>query len=105
MTVLSPRLEEITECYLAVPRGHRHLRLALRYGDQVLILPEAVVAAIARGYVDILTHPQRRAVAFRLLKLDERKEGFAEFQLLESPEEEATIAAHLARLLEQAERP
>ncbi|MDZ7372473.1 MAG: hypothetical protein ONB23_00760 [candidate division KSB1 bacterium] len=102
MPVACPRLEDVEECLLATPTGHKHLRLVLRYGNQVLILPEAVVAAIVRAYVAIQTHPQRRAVALRLVKLDVRKDGYAEYQLLEVPVDETALESHVAALLAEA---
>ncbi len=55
--------EDIDSVLLAVPEGHRHLRLALKTKDgKKVVLQEAAVAAIVRAYVTVKTHPQMRAI-------------------------------------------
>ena len=104
----APRLypnECVEEVVAGVPRGHRHLRLALRLRDgTVIILHEAAVAAIVRAYVDIVTHPKRRAVRLLSTRLGDRKPGYAEWQLLEAELDDKALE-RLERLLAEAEVP
>ncbi len=76
--------EMIREVILEVPAGHRHLRtsLLLHDGTQV-ILQEATIANIVRAYITMKTHPQRTAVRLKGITLQNRKAGFADYQLLE----------------------
>jgi len=77
---------EVAEIELSVPENHRHLRTTLRLaGGDELVLQEATVAALVRGYVAIKTHPVRQKVRLVGCELEEdrRKQGFASWQLLE----------------------
>jgi len=77
---------DIAEILLAPPPGHLHLRttITLHSGEEI-ILQEATVANLVRAYLGIKTHPQRNSCRLvgRELSEDERKEGFAAWQLLE----------------------
>ncbi|MEW6218994.1 MAG: hypothetical protein AB1634_05585 [Thermodesulfobacteriota bacterium] len=93
----------IAEAILAVPAGHRHLRLALRLADgSTLVLAEAAVAAIVRAYTTVKTHPQVLGLRLRGVPLDERKPGFAEHQLLEVAGSAQELAEEMARILAEA---
>uniref|UniRef100_A0A7C5Z0N5 Uncharacterized protein n=1 Tax=Ignisphaera aggregans TaxID=334771 RepID=A0A7C5Z0N5_9CREN len=76
-----------------IPPGHRHMRLVIVLEDQVIVLQEATVAAIARAYIDIVSHPTRKAVEYTQVKLDKdaRKSGYAEYQLIEDDKSEDQI--------------
>ncbi|MDX1765304.1 MAG: hypothetical protein R3231_13365, partial [bacterium] len=75
---------DIREVKISVPPGHRHLRTAIRLGNgDEIVLQEATVANLVRAYVTIKTHPQKVSVRLRGVELKERKEGFADWQLLE----------------------
>jgi len=84
-----------------IPPGHRHMRLIIVLRDQVIVLQEATVAAIARAYIDIVTHPTRRAVEFIQKRLDKslRKHGYAEYQLVESNKKEDDIVSEWNSIL------
>lgn len=73
-------VEEIVGC---IPEGHEHLRLIIKLKDQTIVLQEATVAAIVRAYISIVTHPSRKLVRMKLRRIDERKPGYADYQLLE----------------------
>jgi len=77
---------DIQEIEISVPEGHHHLRavIRLRNGEEI-VLQEATVANLARAYVGIKTHPSRTSCRLtgRSLDENERKRGFAEWQLLE----------------------
>lgn len=78
--------EEIKAIEISVPEGHQHLRTVLQLaGGEELVLQEATVANLVRAYLAVKTHPQRQRVRLvgRGLTAEERKEGFADWQLLE----------------------
>lgn len=77
---------DIEAIEMGVPAGHRHLRTVLRLsGGEELVLQEATVASLVRAYVSVKTHPQRLGVRLvgRRLAAADKKEGFADWQLLE----------------------
>jgi hypothetical protein len=79
------RNEDISWVVTEIPEGHKHLRttIALKDGGKVTF-QEATVAGIVRSYIDVKTHPLCSRVALTAAKVEERKEGYAEWQLLES---------------------
>lgn len=78
------RNEDIREVLAEIPEGHRHIRttVVLHDGTQ-LVFQEAAVANMLRAYVTVKTHPQKTAVRLRGQRLEQRKEGYAEWQLIE----------------------
>ncbi len=77
------RNQQVKSVTIASPgRPHRHLRTAINTGDQVIVLQEAVVAAIVRGYTTIKTHPEITGVHM-VGKQHLGKQGYATWQLLE----------------------
>jgi hypothetical protein len=67
-----------------IPPGHRHLRTTVLLADGTeLVLQEATVAAMVRSYTAVKTHPTTTAVKLTGRHLDDRKDGYAEWQLLE----------------------
>ena len=77
---------DIREIVIAAPEGHKHLRTTITlHSGEALVLQEATVANLVRAYVEIKTHPRRRSVRLvgREVNADERKKGFAAWQLLE----------------------
>ncbi len=84
MNELIIRNEDVREVRLEVPEGHRHLRTTLVLsGGQRIVLQEATVANIVRAFVSIKTHPVLERVVLRGRVVRDRKEGFAEWQVLE----------------------
>ncbi len=80
------RNEDVTEIVTEIPEGHLHLRTTVRLADGSSIsFQEATVAAIVRAYVSIKTNPLRNRVVLRGRKVPDRKDGYAEWQLLEEP--------------------
>ncbi len=78
------RNEDIREIILEVPGGHRHLRTTIYLKDgEEIVLQEATVANLVRAFVSIKTHPLKKKIILKGRKVDERKEGFAEWQLIE----------------------
>jgi hypothetical protein len=78
------RNEDIARVITEVPVGHRHLRTTIFLADgSELVFQEAAIAGIVRAYVRVKTHPQDMRVELRGRRVPERKEGYAEWQLLE----------------------
>lgn len=77
---------DIERVVAVVPRGHKHLRLIIELPDQVIVFSEATVAAIVRAYIDVVTHPTRRATELiaRKFQPEEIKPTYSECQLVES---------------------
>jgi len=80
--------DKVKEILAAIPKGHTHLRLALIFDDQVIILHEATIAAIVRAYINIVLHPSKRGIRLRgrYMGPNERKHGYARYQLIEDTE-------------------
>jgi hypothetical protein len=78
------RNEDIEELTAGIPEGHLHLRIEIRLRDGTdLVFQEATAAAIARAYVTVKTHPTILKVRLIGKRLGERKDGYAEWQLME----------------------
>lgn len=97
--------KDVESAILAVPQGHRHLRLTLtdRAGGTI-ILQEATVAAIVRAYTTVKTHPVKNAVKLVSVKPEKLKKGYAADQLVEVVETEKKIILEVSELLEAASR-
>ena len=81
------RNEDIKELIAEIPEGHRHLRTTIKLQDGTeLVFQEAAVANIVRAYIRVRTHPLTKKVALKGKNLAERKEGYAEWQLVEEEE-------------------
>ncbi len=76
--------EDIKELVAEIPEGHRHLKttLALQDGTE-FVFQEAAVANLVRAYITVKTHPSKKKVVLKGRKTGERKDGYAEWQLLE----------------------
>jgi hypothetical protein len=75
-----------------IPPGHRHLRTTVLLADGTeLVFQEATVAAMVRSYTAIKTHPTTTAVKLTGRYLDDRKVGYAEWQLLEQESCDETL--------------
>ncbi len=96
--------EALAQALLAVPEGHRHLRLAITTKDgETVVLQEAAVAAIVRAYMEVKTHPVRRAVKLMSKTPDGLKEGYAKDQLVEVDIPDEQVVAELTKLIEKAD--
>lgn len=94
------RNADIKAIYIGPPKGHKHLRLIIDTGDEVLVFQEATLAAVSRGYIVIKTHPSKEAIKLELKKLVERKEGYAEYQLIESDKSDEEVIREISKILE-----
>ncbi len=78
------RNEDIARVIAEIPAGHRHLRTTVVLTDATeLVFQEATIANIVRAYIGVKTHPAATRVALKGVRLEERKEGYAEWQLVE----------------------
>lgn len=76
--------EDIKELIIEVPEGHKHLRTRLMLQDgSELVFQEATVANLVRAYITLKTHPVINRIVLKGKRLEERKEGYAEWQLIE----------------------
>jgi hypothetical protein len=76
--------EDIKELITEIPEGHKHLRtmIVLQDGTE-LVFQEASIANLVRAYITVKTHPTTKKVVLKGKRLTERKEGYAEWQLIE----------------------
>lgn len=76
--------EDIKELIAEIPEGHKHLRtkIVLQDGTE-LVFQEATIANLVRAYIMVKTHPLKSKVILKGMKLSERKDGYAEWQLVE----------------------
>lgn len=93
------RNEDVKRVVAFIPRAHKHVRVAVETVDGFFIFQEATVDAIIRAYVNVVTHPTRRASELALAELEERKEGYARHQHLETGRAEDEILDELEELL------
>ena len=78
------RNEDIKEILVEIPEGHKHIRTKITLQDGTeLVLQEAAIANITRAYITVKTHPQRESVKLKGRQLTDKKDGYADWQLLE----------------------
>lgn len=76
--------EEIKELIAEIPEGHKHLRATIILEDgSEFTFQEATIANLVRAYITVKTHPSATRIRLKGRNLSERKEGYAEWQLLE----------------------
>ncbi len=78
------RNENIKKLIAEIPEGHKHLRttIVLQDGSE-LIFQEAAIANLVRAYIGVKTHPSKKKIVLEGKKVESRKKGYAEWQLLE----------------------
>ncbi len=78
------RNEDVRELIAEIPEGHKHLRTAIILNDDTeIVFQEATIANLVRAYITVKTHPKISKVKLKGERLTERKNGYAEWQLLE----------------------
>ncbi|MGC8778674.1 MAG: hypothetical protein ACP5Q4_08345 [Candidatus Caldatribacteriaceae bacterium] len=78
------RNEDVEELVVEIPENHKHLRASVILTDGTrLIFQEATIANLVRAYIVIKTHPTHTRIVLTGQKVLVRKEGYAEWQLLE----------------------
>jgi len=76
--------EDIKELTAEIPEGHKHLRTTIVLRDGIeFVFQEATIANLVRAYITVKTHPVKRKVTLKGKSLSERKDGYAEWQLVE----------------------
>ena len=80
--------EDIKHVTAEIPAGHRHLRttIVLRDGRE-FTFQEATIANLVRAYIAVKTHPSVKKIRLTGKMVEERKEGYAEWQLIEEERE------------------
>ncbi len=79
--------EEIKELLAEIPEGHKHLRTTILLHDGCeFIFQEATIANLVRAYLTIKTHPQKTGIKLVGKRLSDKKDGFADWQLVEADE-------------------
>jgi hypothetical protein len=80
------RNEDVARVVAEIPQGHSHLRTTVTLADgSSITFQEATVAAIVRAYVAVKADPLRSRVVLAGRRVESRKAGYAEWQLLEEP--------------------
>ena len=75
---------DIVEVRAEIPDGHKHVRTTVTLASgEALVFQEATIAAIFRAFATVKTHPVKKSVVLKGSRLSERKEGYAEWQLVE----------------------
>ena len=78
------RNEDVVGLVAEIPEGHHHLRTTLTLADGIsLTFQEATLAAIVRAYIAVKTDPKRTSVTMHGGLMEQRKPGYAEWQLTE----------------------
>ncbi len=77
--------EDVEKIVIEIPDGHRHIRttLFLKNGSE-LTFQEATISNLLRGFIIVKTHPLKKKIELVKKRLLDKKEGFAEWQLLEN---------------------
>lgn len=76
--------EDIKELIAEIPEEHRHLRTTIVLQDGTeFVFQEATIANLVRAYITIKTNPRKNKVVLKGKRLADRKEDFAEWQLVE----------------------
>ncbi len=96
------RNSDVKRVLIGVPEGHKHVRTIIELRDGTLLeFQEATVANIVRGFVTVKFHPRLDALELIGIPLEERKEGYAEYQLVESDRAPSEIRQEIRRIIEE----
>jgi len=83
------RNEDVRGVIVEIPEGHVHLRTTIFLQDGTeLTFQEATIANLLRAYTAVKTHPKVKRVVLKGRKVNKRKRGYAEWQLLEAEDED-----------------
>jgi hypothetical protein len=76
--------EDVKRVIAEIPEGHKHIRTTIMLENGVAFtLQEATIASIVRAYTTIKTHPTKNRIELKGKRLRKKKDGYAEWQLLE----------------------
>ncbi len=94
------RNRDVKRVLLGVPKGHKHMRVIFQLRDgSLIVFQEATMENVARAVVEVEMHPQRRALSLVGMELDERKEDYDRYQLIEEERLEEEIEEEITKLL------
>jgi len=76
--------KDVQEIITEIPEGHKHVRttIILENGKS-MTFQEATIANLVRAYINVKTDPVRTRVRLTGSNIENRKEGIAEWQLVE----------------------
>ncbi|MEM0380354.1 MAG: hypothetical protein QW607_01005 [Desulfurococcaceae archaeon] len=94
---------DVEEIVIAIPDNHVHVRLLIKFKDQSILINEAVIAAIVRGYLSIALDPVRRGIVFKqvVFSKDSVKRGYDTVQLIEIPDSEKQAVETITSIVEK----
>jgi len=92
---------DVKNIYIGPPKGHRHLRLLIDLGGEAIVFQEATIAAIVRGYINIKTHPIKKAVKMKMHILEDRKREYSRYQQLEEEIDDESVIKEITRYIEE----
>jgi len=96
------RNSDIKALTMGIPSGHRHIRTVIETVEgEALIFQEATIAALARAYTTIKTHPQINAIKLEGKELEMKKKGYASYQLMEVDEDPDTTCDYIADIMDK----
>jgi hypothetical protein len=76
--------ENVKEIIAEIPEGHKHIRTTIVFKDgKSMTFQEATIANLLRAYINVKTHPVRTNMRLKGTRLEDTKDGFAEWQLIE----------------------
>jgi len=79
--------EAVRELIAEIPEGHTHIRTTFILQDgSEFTFQEATIASLVRAYITVKTHPSVKTARLRGRILEDRKDGYAQWQLLEDKE-------------------
>ena len=87
---------------MGIPNGHRHIRTIIEMENETLILQEATIASIVRAFTNLKTHPKLYGIELLKRKCQDKKEGYAEFQLLESNKMSKEVISEISKLVKSS---
>jgi len=98
--ILIIRNKDVKRVLMGIPKGHKHYRCVIELKDgEIFVFYEATIANIVRAYVTAKTHPQKQAVELHCKELENKKSGFAIYQLLETERSENEILEEIEKIL------
>ena len=100
------RNEDLEKVLMGVPKGHKHMRIYMKLKNgTILIFQEATIANISRAYITLKTHPsiQAQELKMKALTVEQRKEGYAKHQLIETSRDSSEVETELKRTLQKGQ--
>ena len=92
------RNSDVKRIIAFIPKGHKHVRLYIELENEKFIFQEATIDAILRAYINVITHPTKKAVELVVTNVKEKKEGYADYQHLETSRNEEEIILEMEKI-------